>query len=76
MLETAEADALDVSCAVYESVAKMIEPNYFEEGWRKNLAKTMEANVAVPAIAVNIIKFPASADHVHQIDSACLCNVC
>lgn len=62
LLESAGADALDVSCAVYESVPKMIEPNYFEEGWRKNLAKTIKAKVSIPVIAVNTIKFPATAE--------------
>lgn len=62
ILEAAGADALNVSCAVYESVPNMIEPNYYEEGWRKNLAKTVKANVSIPVIAVNTIKFPATAE--------------
>lgn len=62
VLETAGADAINVSCAVYETVPNMIEPNYYEEGWRKNLAKTVKAHVHVPVIAVNTIKFPATAE--------------
>lgn len=58
-LEAAGADALNVSCAVYETVPNMIEPNYYEEGWRKELAKTVKAHVKIPVIAVNTIKFPA-----------------
>jgi 2,4-dienoyl-CoA reductase-like NADH-dependent reductase (Old Yellow Enzyme family)/thioredoxin reductase len=62
VLEAAGADALDVSCAVYESVPKMIEPNYFEAGWRKYLAKTVRQNVSIPVIAVNTITYPSSAE--------------
>ena len=62
VLEAAGADALNVSCAIYETVPNMIEPNYYEEGWRKNLAKTVKANVHIPVVAVNTIKFPATAE--------------
>ena len=62
VLEAAGADAINVSCAVYETVPNMIEPNYYEEGWRKNLAKTVKAHVHIPVIAVNTIKFPATAE--------------
>ena len=62
VLEAAGADAINVSCAVYETVPNMIEPNHYEEGWRKNLAKTVKAHVHVPVIAVNTIKFPATAE--------------
>lgn len=62
VLEAAGADAINVSCAIYETVPNMIEPNYYEEGWRKNLAKTVKAHVHVPVIAVNTIKFPATAE--------------
>ena len=61
-LEAAGADALNVSCAIYETVPNMIEPNYYEEGWRKELAKTVKAHVKIPVIAVNTIKFPATAE--------------
>ena len=61
-LEAAGADALNVSCAVYETVPNMIEPNYYDEGWRKELAKTVKANVKIPVVAVNTIKFPATAE--------------
>lgn len=62
LLEEAGADALNVSCAVYESVSNMIEPNYYEEGWRRHLAREIKANVGIPVIAVNTIKFPATAE--------------
>ncbi len=62
VLEAAGADAINVSCAIYETVPNMIEPNYYDEGWRKELAKVVKANVSIPVIAVNTIKFPATAE--------------
>ena len=62
ILESAGADAINVSCAVYETVPNMIEPNYYDEGWRKALAKTVKARICIPVVAVNTIKFPATAE--------------
>lgn len=62
VLEAAGADAIDVSCSVYVSVMKMIESNYYDEGWRKNLAKTVKAAVNIPVMAVNTIKHPETAE--------------
>lgn len=55
-------DYFNVSCGVYASAATMIEPCYYGEGWRKDLAKTIRANVSVPVIAVNTIKHPQTAE--------------
>lgn len=55
-------DYLNISSGVYASAAKMIEPCYYAAGWRKNLAKTIKANVNVPVIAVNTIKDPQTAE--------------
>lgn len=55
-------DYLNVTCGVYASAAKMIEPCYYAAGWRKDLAKTIRANVRVPIIAVNTIKDPQTAE--------------
>jgi 2,4-dienoyl-CoA reductase-like NADH-dependent reductase (Old Yellow Enzyme family)/thioredoxin reductase len=55
-------DYFNVSCGVYASAPKMIEPCYYPEGWRKDLAKTIKANVSVPIIAVNTIKHPETAE--------------
>lgn len=62
LLESCKIAALNVSCGVYESAPKMIEPNYYAEGWRKDLAKTIKENVRIPVIAVNTIKNPATAE--------------
>lgn len=55
-------DYFNVSCGVYASAPTMIEPCYYPEGWRKELAKTIKANVSVPIIAVNTIKHPETAE--------------
>lgn len=55
-------DYFNVSCGVYASAPTMIEPCYYAEGWRKELAKTIKANVSVPIIAVNTIKHPETAE--------------
>ena len=62
ILEAAGADALNVSCGVYESAPDMIEPNYYEEGWRKELGRRIRANVSIPVISVNTIKYPQTAE--------------
>jgi len=66
LFEAAGASAINVSSGVYESVNKMIEPNYFPEGWRKHLAKTVKANIGVPVIAVNTVKHPSTAETLLQ----------
>lgn len=62
VLEAAGADALNVSCAVYESAPNMIEPNYYEEGWRKELGRRIKASVSIPVISVNTVKYPQTAE--------------
>lgn len=61
-LDAHGADYLNVSCGVYASAPTMIEPCYYPEGWRKNLAKTIKANVSIPVIAVNTVKHPQTAE--------------
>lgn len=53
---------INVSCGTYDSGATIIEPNYFTEGWKKNLAKNIRAAVNVPVIAVCNIKHPEVAE--------------
>ena len=53
---------INVSCGTYDSGATIIEPNYFAEGWKKNLAKNIRAAVSIPVIAVCNIKHPSVAE--------------
>ena len=53
---------INVSCGTYDSGATIIEPNYFQEGWKKHLAANIKKAVSVPVIAVCNIKHPAVAE--------------
>lgn len=61
-LESIGVAALNVSCGMYESGWSIIEPSAIPEGWKKDLAKTIKANVKIPVIAVNNIKHPEVAE--------------
>ena len=62
-LESIGVQAINVSCGTYESGWSTIEPYFFDEGWKKHLAKEIKANVKIPVIAVNNIKQPEVAEH-------------
>lgn len=53
---------INVSCGTYDSGATIIEPNYFQEGWKKHLAANIRKEVSIPVIAVCNIKHPAVAE--------------
>ena len=53
---------INVSCGTYDSGATIIEPNYFQEGWKKHLAANIRKAVSIPVIAVCNIKRPAVAE--------------
>ncbi len=53
---------INVSCGTYDSGATIIEPNYFQEGWKKHLAANIRKAVSIPVIAVCNIKHPAVAE--------------
>ena len=42
------------------------ESQFYTEGWRKNLAKTIKANVSIPVIGTNTIKHPQTAEALLQ----------
>lgn len=61
-LEGLGVAAINVSAGIYESGYAIIEPQGFPEGWKKHLAAEIKKNVKIPVIAVNNIKFPATAE--------------
>ena len=61
---------LNVSCGTYDSGATIIEPNYFQEGWKKHLAANIKKAVSIPVIAVCNIKHPAVAEQLLEEDFA------
>lgn len=62
-LEQLGVAAIDVSAGIYESGYASIEPQGLPEGWKKHLATEIKKNVSIPVIAVNNIKYPATAEH-------------
>ncbi|HHX36409.1 MAG TPA: FAD-dependent oxidoreductase [Clostridiaceae bacterium] len=64
--EKAGADAINVSNATFAYKEKFMEPYFFEEGWKKYLAKTIKEAVNIPVIAVNTVKHPAFAESLLQ----------
>lgn len=61
-LEKAGADAINVSCGIYETGTTVIEPTTFEQGWRTYFIKPIKEAVSIPVIAVNNIREPALAE--------------
>lgn len=61
-LESYGIDAINVSSGIYESAPTIVEPGSYAQGWKKELAKMIKANVKVPVIAVNNIKTPEIAE--------------
>jgi len=61
-LEKAGIDAINVSCATYETLNHLIEPMSFEAGWRSYLAKAVKEAVSIPVVAVGVIRTPEQAE--------------
>lgn len=62
MLEDAGVDAIDVSCAGYDTYNYWLEPTSFEPGWRKYMAAAVKKEVSVPVLAANLIRSPEQAE--------------
>ncbi len=61
-LEENGIDAIDVSSASYDTFNYWLEPESFECGWRKNLAKAVRDEVGIPVIAANLIRSSDQAE--------------
>ena len=61
-LEAAGVDAIDVSCASYETLNHLIETMSFEQGWRAPFVKAIKDAVSIPVIAVGVIREPEFAE--------------
>ena len=61
-LEALGISCINVSCGTYDSGATIIEPSYFAEGWKINLAANIRKAVKIPVIAVCNVKHPAFAE--------------
>ncbi len=60
-LEKLGIDAIDVSCAGYDTFNYWLEPVSFDPGWRKYMAKAVKEAVQIPVIAANLIRSPEQA---------------
>ena len=61
-LEELGVDAINVSCACYDTYNYWLEPTSFEPGWRAYLAKEIKETVSIPIIAANFIRSPEQAE--------------
>ena len=61
-LEELGVDAINVSCACYDTYNYWLEPTSFELGWRAYLAKAIKETVNIPVIAANFIRTPEQAE--------------
>ncbi|BBF41613.1 2,4-dienoyl-CoA reductase [NADPH] [Lachnospiraceae bacterium KM106-2] len=61
-LEKAGVDAINISTGIYESMATIVEPGSYQEGWKKQYATAVKKAVSIPVIAVNNIKKPETAE--------------
>ena len=65
-LEALGISCLNVSCGTYDSGSTIIEPSYYKEGWKINLASNIRKAVKIPIIAVCNVKHPSFAEHMLQ----------
>lgn len=61
-LESIGVVSLNVSCGTYETGNTIVEPYFRKEMWKKHLAASVKAAVKIPVIAVNTVKYPATAE--------------
>lgn len=62
ILEQHGIDAIDVSCAGYDTYNYWLEPVSFEPGWRKYMAEAVKKEVGIPVLAANLIRSPEQAE--------------
>lgn len=68
-LEELGVDAIDVSCACYDTYNYWLEPTTFDPGWRSYLAKEIKETVDIPVVAANFIRSPEQAER--QLKEGC-----
>jgi 2,4-dienoyl-CoA reductase-like NADH-dependent reductase (Old Yellow Enzyme family)/thioredoxin reductase len=63
-IESFGADALDVSCGIYETMNTAWEPVGFDEGWKIEGPARVKKAVGIPVIGVSVIRNPDYAEKV------------
>ncbi|MDR2090883.1 MAG: NAD(P)/FAD-dependent oxidoreductase [Clostridiales bacterium] len=62
IFEKIGADAIDVSCAAYDTFNYWLEPSSFKTGWRTDMIKAVKNAVKIPVVAVNLLRTPQDAE--------------
>lgn len=60
----AEADIIDVSCGLVDSIQYQIDANYLPDGWRSYMAKAVKEAYAKPVITTGNIRDPKVAEDI------------
>lgn len=59
-----EADILDVSCGLSDSIQYQIDANYLDDGWRSYMAKAVKEKFGKPVITTGNIRDPKVAQDI------------
>ena len=60
----AEADIIDVSCGLVDSIQYQIDANYLADGWRSYMAKAVKKKFQKPVITTGNIRDPKVAEKI------------
>lgn len=60
----AEADIIDVSCGLVDSIQYQIDANYLQDGWKAYMAKAIKDKFAKPVIICGNIRDPKIAEDI------------
>lgn len=61
-VEELGADAVNVTCGIYETMNLCLEPPAYEQGWRAHLPERVKKAVGIPVMGVAVIREPEFAD--------------
>lgn len=65
-----EADIIDVSCGLVDSIQYQIDANYLEDGWRTYMAKAVRDKFHKPVITTGNIRDPRVAEKIVEDQDA------
>ena len=65
-----EADIIDVSCGLVDSIQYQIDANYLKDGWRTYLATAVKEKFNKPVITVGNIRDPKVANKIIESEQA------
>lgn len=62
LFEDCGADAMNVTCGIYETMNTLVEPMSYEEGWRLYLVDAVKKELHIPVYGNAVIRHPAYAE--------------